>query len=204
MGSCRECSQRHNTLLHLPDPKEEDNGKHTDCHSNNKLSNVSVHYASNDLKRQHVIMATAVVNGARANGSSVAIRIILDSASEATFVTQSACTKLGVKRDKTSEIITGFNAMESEISQSCNIVLQSRHSNYCVNVRCFVVPTITKNLPSVEIDRNAPQIPSNVKLADIEFHKSSAINMLVGAEFFFELLGAEKIAHCCKTRSSGG
>ena len=111
MGSCRECSRRHNTLLHRPDPKKGDNGKPTDCNSSNKSSNVSVYHASNDLMRQHVIMATAVVDAARANGSSIAIRILLDSASEANFVTQSACNKLGVKRDKTSEIITGLNAV---------------------------------------------------------------------------------------------
>ena len=45
----------------------------------------------------------------------------------------------------------------------------------------------------MEIYRNALQIPSNVKLADIEFHKPSVIDMLVGAECFFELLQAEKI-----------
>ena len=45
----------------------------------------------------------------------------------------------------------------------------------------------------MEIDRNALKIPSNAKFPDIVFHKSSAIDMLVSAKFFFELLEAEKI-----------
>lgn len=52
--------------------------------------------------------------------------------------------------------------------------------------------TITKNLP-VEIDRNTVQIPSNVKLVNVEFHKPNSIDMLVGAEFFFDLLETGEI-----------
>lgn len=74
---------------------------------------MAVHHASNRPKRQHVFMATAIVDAARFNGSNATIRILLDSASDANFVTQSACNKLGVKRDRTSEIVTSLNEMES-------------------------------------------------------------------------------------------
>lgn len=37
------------------------------------------------------------------------------------------------------------------------------------------------------------QVPENIKLADIEFYKPSSIDMLVGAEFFFNLLENGKI-----------
>jgi len=198
MGTCRECSGRHNTLLHRPTPSKEITKEECTSESpgskstTDPSSNVAVHHASNHSKRQYILMATAVVDATRSNGSKATIRILLDSASEANFVTQTACNKLGVKRDRTSEV-TGLNEIESSISQSCNIVIQSRHSSYQVNVHCLVVPTITKSLPSVEIDRNTVKIPSNLKLADIEFHKPNSIDMLIGAEFFFDLLETGKI-----------
>ena len=47
---------------------------------------------------------------------------------------------------------------------------------------------ITKNLPSTNIDRDKLQIPSNLVLADSEFHNNDPIDMLLGAEYFFDLL----------------
>lgn len=199
MGACRECSGRHNTLLHRPTTskeatKEEGTSESPSFKSINETNNnVAVHHASIRPKKQHVLMATAIVDATRSNGSNATIRILLDSASEANFITQAACNKLGVKRERTSEIITGLNEIENSISQRCNIVVQSRHSSYQANVHCLVVPKITKRLPSVEIDRNAVKIPSNLKLADIEFYKPNAIDMSIGVELFFDLLEAGKI-----------
>ena len=64
-----------------------------------------------------MIIATVLVNAARPNGFNVVQRILLDSASEANFIMQLACNKLGVKRDRASEIVTGLNEMQSEINE---------------------------------------------------------------------------------------
>ena len=55
------------------------------------------------------------------------------------------------------------------------------------------MPKITKNLPSMNIDRDKLQIPNNLALADSEFHNNGPIDMLLGAEYFFDLLDAGKI-----------
>lgn len=60
-------------------------------------------------------------------------------------------------------------------------------------MQCLIVTKITRNLLSTKIDRSKLQIPSNLWLADAEFHKVNAIDMLIGAEFFFDLLESEKI-----------
>lgn len=199
MGSCRECSGRHNTLCHRPtvnkvEQKSEAISEPQGQSSSDAASNnVVVHHAANGPSRSHVLMATAVVNGKHPNGSIVPLRILLDSASEAHFITQSACTKLGVKRDRTSEIVTGLSEIESVVSESCEVTLQSRYLKFGVVVRSFVVPKITKSLPSFEIDASALKIPANIKLADSAFFKRSAIDMLIGAEFFFDLLDEGRI-----------
>lgn len=110
MGACKICSDRHNTLLHRSNEGDRCPAKLPEKVASSKASiNVMVHHAANSTRRRHVIMATVVVNAARANGANTAIRILLDSASEANFVTQAACNRLGVKRNKTSEIVTGLN-----------------------------------------------------------------------------------------------
>lgn len=136
MGVYRESPGRHNTLLHRPTSskelmKEERTTENSSSKSNNDMSsNAAVHYTLNHSKRQYILMATAIVDAARSNESNAIILldiILLDSASEANFVIQMVCNKLGVKRDQTSEIITGLNNIENSISQNCNIVVQSRH-----------------------------------------------------------------------------
>lgn len=70
-------------------------------------------------------MATTVVNALRPNGSVVPLRILLDSASKAHLITQSACNRLGVKRDGVSEILTRVNEIESVVSQVCEVLIWS-------------------------------------------------------------------------------
>jgi len=140
-----------------------------------------------------VIMATAVVNATHLNGSIVPLRILLDSASEAHFITNSACNRLGLRRERISEVITRLSEIESAISQICEVMIQSRYSDVRVSIRSLVVPKITKLMPSVEIDRGAFDIPHDIKLADPEFYKRGSVDMFIGAEFFFDWLESGKI-----------
>ncbi|XP_032690610.1 uncharacterized protein LOC116853592 [Odontomachus brunneus] len=123
MGSCRECSGRHNTLCHLPlDMKEKPTKKSVEIPSMSNANNesndqVAIHLSANALAKRHVIIATARVYAILPNGSNVPCRILLDSGSEAHLVTSSACNKIGVRRNQSSEIITGINELTNQIHQ---------------------------------------------------------------------------------------
>ncbi|XP_018395412.1 PREDICTED: uncharacterized protein LOC108773929 [Cyphomyrmex costatus] len=199
MGTCRECSGKHNTLCHHPTKVKDSLSNKpaaeltTRGDGDKASSNVVVHHAARVSTRRHVIMATAVVNAMHSNGSRVPLRILLDSASEAHFITHATCNRLRVKRDRASEIVTGLSETESVVSQVCEVVIQSRYSDVCYSIRGLIVPKITKSLPCVEIDRDAFKVPTNVQLADPEFYKRGSIDMLIGAEFFFDWLESERI-----------
>lgn len=110
MGSCRVCSKRHNTLCLRPSVNEDaskasQGAEGVGNEPSSKSSNVAVHHASGGPRRRHVLMATAMVDVERLNGSSVPLRILFDSGSEANFITKSACNKLGVKLDRAQEIV---------------------------------------------------------------------------------------------------
>lgn len=93
----------------------------------------------------------------------------------------------------TSEIVSGINDTETQVRQFTNIVIKSKYLKFQINVQCLVMPKITRNLPSKEIDKDDLNIPTNLHLADFEFNKRSSIDLLIGAEFFFELLEEGKI-----------
>ncbi|XP_032672667.1 uncharacterized protein LOC116844765 [Odontomachus brunneus] len=127
MGSCRECSGRHNTLCHLPlNMKEKPTKESVETPSMSNANNenndqVAIHLSANALAKHHVIIATARVYAILPNGSNVPCRILLDSVSEAHLVTSSACNKIGVRRNQSSEIITGVNELTNQIHQNTKL-----------------------------------------------------------------------------------
>ncbi|XP_048514357.1 uncharacterized protein LOC125501757 [Athalia rosae] len=203
-GSCRECSGRHNTLCHLPrdkaDSSEAANSNTPTTSETSSAANkeetssnnvTTMHQSLNRLKR--VLMSTALVNANHANGTPVSIRVVLDSASEANFITVAACNSLGLRTGKINEPIVGLNEMKSKVTQDCNVVVMSRHSTLRINVHCLVVPRITNELPSFKFDSSELSIPNTIKLADPFYHEPSKVEMLIGAEFFQSLLETGKI-----------
>ncbi|XP_070155822.1 uncharacterized protein [Polyergus mexicanus] len=183
--SCRECSGRHNTLCHRPTADKHVPGgasisvQKVPSSSDEASNNVVVHHAVNEPTRRHVFMATAVVNAIHSNGFIVPLCILLDSAS--------------VRRNRASEIVTGLSGIENIVSQCCKVAVQSRHSSVCATIRTLIVPKITKRLPAIELDYDTFKIPSNIKLTDPEFYKRGSIDILIGAEFFFDWLELGRI-----------
>lgn len=117
MGSCRECPEKHNTLCHRPTTDGNVSEGVNKSEQNDKTSsNVATHHVARDPTKKRVLMATALVNVRHPNGSFVPLRVLLDSASEAHFITYAACNRTGVKRDRASETITGINGVENVVN----------------------------------------------------------------------------------------
>lgn len=68
------------------------------------------------------------------------------------------------------------------------MTLKSRLDTYTVIIDCIVVDHVTNRIPAVTLRRKDFDIPRNIKLADPQFHESSDIDILVGAEIFWDLL----------------
>ena len=57
----------------------------------------------------------------------------------------------------------------------------------------MVVSNITNYQPSIKWNTSELKIPANVNLADPFFHESRRIDILIGAELFFELMSVGQI-----------
>ncbi|XP_024878022.1 uncharacterized protein LOC112458563 [Temnothorax curvispinosus] len=213
-GSCRECGERHNTLCNIvkrascssadsaggsADRSRESSGT-TLCSvadtemgastSNNESSgNMSVQHARGE--RKQILMSTAIVN-IESNNNDNQLRVLLDSASEVNFITLAACNRLNIKLESVCESINGLNNMSCAIKYGCQISMKSRMSKFELSLCCLVVPKITKNLPSFSIKISKLSIPENLKLADPFFYNPGHIDVLIGGEFFLQLLEAGK------------
>ncbi|KYM82413.1 hypothetical protein ALC53_07201 [Atta colombica] len=73
-------------------------------------------------------------------------------------------------------------------SNHVRIKLQSRLNSYTAAIECIVIDQVTDKIPAVSSGRNKFNFPRNIRLIDTRFHTSSDIDLLIGAELFWNLI----------------
>jgi len=71
--------------------------------------------------------------------------------------------------------------------------LQSRVSAYSAVINCLVADHVTDELPAFTFKQSELELPSNIKLTDPQFHVSTDVDLLIGAEFFWDLICIDQI-----------
>ncbi|XP_059054714.1 uncharacterized protein LOC131848794 [Achroia grisella] len=210
LSRCKYCKGKHNTLLHVDDqtmstsinnsmpsssssvalPIDIAGISSTNCPTGNVALSCDTIIQNTTSS---ILLSTAMVKVVSDDGEKFDARILLDNGSTANFITQTLSNKLRLPRRNINSTITGINSQTSNSTQSCNLTIISLDDNFKINIDCYILPEITKLLPPTSIDiRNIP-IPSNLQLADPSFYCPSPIDILVGAEVFWAVLGSASI-----------
>lgn len=210
-GPCRKCDKKHNTLICDVNHKDSNNSRTVTLVATNEVSkpyiactdrlgiqtsncvfpinNIHAHSSvASASVEQPVLLSTALVEIGDDSGVYHKARAVLDSGSERSFITQSLCDKLNTHILQSTQLIRGVGSSITQCSQSCNIELKSLNGNFTRHIQCLVLPQITSKLPSFSLNRKDFNIPTNITLADPNFHDSQAIDMLIGADLFWELI----------------
>ena len=169
------CKEKHNTLLH-------DNGQTNKQIALNSFQSASI-----------VLLSTARVKILGKNGSLHIARALLDNGSQSTFITASLCNKLQLVTRNFKLEIAGLNQTNSTCNKTCNLELYSNREKFRGKLSCFVIDTITDELPNKELNKASLKIPNNIELADPDFNKPSKIDILIGADLFWSLIGKGRI-----------
>lgn len=193
--SCKTCKGRHHSLLHRarPRPKEEDNIPSKDSEH---VSDVSISSGQNNValssrnkvNGNHVLLSTVVVNVFDYQNKPHKARALLDMGSQSSFITDRFCSTLNLQKLSTDVRISGLNETVSECTGKCNIRVKSTLNAYTIQVSCLVVPKITGNIPHIAIDKHNLRIPDNIVLADPNFDTPGDIDLLIGAEWFWDII----------------
>ena len=143
-------------------------------HSKNKLTT-------------HVLLATAVVKVKNKFNQYVPCRMLLDSASQVNFITERCVQRLKLARHQSATSIQGINNVNTATHHSVSIHLRSRRTDWHTSLTCAVLPSITSS-PATKLDTTTWNLPSDILLADEHFDRPSAIDLLIGADLFYEIL----------------
>ncbi|GFU46305.1 integrase catalytic domain-containing protein [Trichonephila clavipes] len=115
------------------------------------------------------------------------VKAILDSGSTSNFLMSNLCDLIGLKKYKTNVSVSGLNKTVIPIDSRVSVSISNKEGSY-IKTLDFLVPTITEDLvPTTKIDFNLNNIP-NLKLADKNFNIPESVQMLLGAEVFYELI----------------
>ncbi|XP_065092079.1 uncharacterized protein LOC135712910 [Ochlerotatus camptorhynchus] len=187
-GDCRKCKQRHHTLLHEGPSLDSVPAK------GSQLSFGVINQLSYGDCFTSVFLATAVVNLVDSSGQQHSARALLDSASQANFITAKLSKRLGLKTHRINLPLKGISGLTTKITEAIEVDIQSRTSDYEVRIDCAVLPKIYDPIPHQFADISDWELHPSKPLADDRFNIPGEVDLLLGASVFYNLLHSDRMS----------
>lgn len=111
----------------------------------------------------------------------IKVRALLDTCATANFTSESIAKRLGLHVIAHSLPIGAINTISTESRGLVKITIQSTIDSFCKELTCLTIPIITDLIPSEIFPRESIKIPSNIRLADPEFHLPRSVDLLIGS-----------------------
>ncbi|XP_037819343.1 uncharacterized protein LOC119608858 [Lucilia sericata] len=189
---CRYCGGKHNSLLHKPNSNPNPHVENTQAStSQNAVQSFSTHTQSSKpipIDDRTKLLGTAVLN-VEVQGELFPARALIDPASDFSFITDKLRRKLKLPTTPIVAEISGLNEIVSARSNKlCQVLLRSNTQNDLkLNIQAIVVKTLTKNLPTQNLNPTLIQDLENIQLADQRF-SSRPIDFIIGSDFYPQIL----------------
>ncbi|XP_076389571.1 uncharacterized protein LOC105662854 [Megachile rotundata] len=185
---CDLCGRKHHILLHR-EYATQSIKKSPQESSVIEPNNVTSCVANlQDKTWDHSVLSTAIVNIKNKIGQYVECRALLDSGSQANFITYEMCDRLGIKLNSIDVQIAGIGGNKKISRDNVTLTIESRINNFSSTISCLLIDCITQDMPNISIDRSRISVPSHIKLADPDFDRCRPIDMLIGSGLFWHLL----------------
>lgn len=177
---CRFCPERHHSSLHR------------------SKSSLSAHPIPGTSQSNHsiaeeggqIILGTAVVEFLDARGAFQAVRTVIDSGSQDSFITQKCLNRLGLTMQSFHKRISGIGQtpFEGTKGKTTCILRPINCQSLQLKANAVVVSNITSYLPSRPLSPDFINRCSSFELADPGFWKPAAVEFLIGADLFAQVM----------------
>jgi hypothetical protein len=159
--------------------------------NNSGHSGVTVCHTSKGRPSSQILLATAIVYVRDKCGQLVKCRA-LDSASQGHFVTERLVQQLHLRKLKAQILVQGISEDTKTIHYAASLEIKSRVSSWETKRDCAVLPKITGVIPTTFVDSSDWGIPEGLMLADENLDTPNSVDILLGADVFFEVLHHDK------------
>ncbi|XP_011687495.1 PREDICTED: uncharacterized protein LOC105449812 [Wasmannia auropunctata] len=203
---CKRCQRKHNTLFHDDNynlhsitfgNKTEDTGVKTAAYTAERSVSetipkssvtlkLSVTKESNHVPSSSVMLATARILVCTESGRQLKLRALIDTGSEATFITERAAQLLRAKRKKVHIQVTGLGGRtNSTVHFSTKLIMKPCSSETeSVSVTALILPNLTSYNPGTSLCKDEILGLRNLQLADSHPSSRERIDVLIGADIY--------------------
>nr|CAI5866699.1 unnamed protein product [Callosobruchus analis] len=180
-GTCRKCSDRHNSLLHQDTSKSK---------STEASQTKTVTLSNQNSMASQTLLSTAMVKINGKHGNTHSCRVLLDSASETNLITKSFCQRLGLSTSKVNISIIGISQIAAHVQEPCDVEIASAYNNFTTTVPSLVITDICDKMPSMDVpvtfwDQEEVDIPRTLSHEEeyFESHFTSNVTRHVDGKF---------------------
>lgn len=203
--NCRDCGKRHHTLLHSDSSTKtvtattDVNGELKAASSSSNNPNVEAPESTTTLcvsasgASKQTLLSTAVVMVNGDSSVTYPCRVLLDSASQLHFVTERLANLLSQRKQPVDYLVSGLNGSNTRLRKMIRTTVKSRSGSFAAELECLMAPRITGDVPVKSFHVSDWPMPEGIELADPVFNKRGRIDMLIGAEIFWDLIQNERI-----------
>ncbi|XP_011170485.2 uncharacterized protein LOC105203396 [Solenopsis invicta] len=190
-GRCLVCGTNHHTTLHglnfrqsRGTSRDEPRGTEDTAAETNSLSaGVSSAVATSG---RTVLLTTAQVLLEGSSGRQLTVRALLDSGSEASFITESAAQLLRAPRRRVRVAVSGLQGTRTgEAATTVNLIIKSRKDpTFRLETEAFVLRRLTGLLPPERVAARVWPHLTNLPLADPDFASPAAVDVVLSADIY--------------------
>ncbi|XP_071647570.1 uncharacterized protein [Temnothorax longispinosus] len=195
--TCRSCGTKHHTLLHYEQssnttPKTEPisaTPAEPDAVPAPQSEDAPI-VTMTSLANRIVLLSTVRAEAMDARGNAFPVRILLDSVSQANFITESCLRKGGFRRTKHSATVLAINEARAATTRGLTfLVIRARgRDDTRFSIEATVLPRITSPLPNDKVEVQSWKHLKGLPLADPEYYVPGSVDILLGADSFVSIL----------------
>ncbi|KAJ8912621.1 hypothetical protein NQ315_000491 [Exocentrus adspersus] len=199
----RKCNSRHHTLLHFSresyalntskvtsDCPEPTGNKNLEETPSTATTSNATNFCGIVSTTTNVLLSTAVMDIQDIRGNYQRVRVLLDYGSQTSYISQKCFNRLGLTRFNCSLSIQGLSSMKETTAHgavSC-VIKPVGKSLPKISVEAVILRKLCADMPTSKIDNTNWSHISNINLADPQFYQPSAVDLLLGADVFADIL----------------
>ncbi|XP_076660432.1 uncharacterized protein LOC143363786 [Halictus rubicundus] len=187
---CKECKQRHHTLLHFPRASDDQRVANPNpAVASDNEPTISANLVSDSPTRYGVLLSTAHVQVHSPHGRRTTVRALLDQGSAATLISERTAQLLRLHRTRTLIRVTGIGETQSVANSTVRITVSpARKDQPAYSTTAVILKTLTSYVPPKKrTDINWSHL-SDLELADRNPMSSEPIDLIIGADLYSQVI----------------
>ncbi|XP_018402192.1 PREDICTED: uncharacterized protein LOC108779302, partial [Cyphomyrmex costatus] len=189
--NCRQCQQRHHTMLHeaTTSSATENSLESNETNTSNENNVVSHLITKTTFDKSRVLLATARIQVCSSSGRTDVIRALLDQGSVTSLISENLAQRLRLSRTRVAVSVTGIGETQSVARHAALISVSSKTGKGpSYSTTAIIMRSLTKYTPPKIAYQISLAHLSGLPWADPQPSSADPIEIIIGADLYGAVL----------------